>query len=277
MATSTRLQPMDLRDLLDETFDLYKIHFKLFFLITAVVYLPFQILWTPFEARFLNFSGTGSSSSEFNADVFILDILLAAASMVAAILPQTILGTFPDSAVTVAVSESFFGRTVTPKGAYGEVLRRLGAFLKTIVPLSMAAALGMVFVLIAPMLMMGYGMSLGLSGAGILLILAGFILMLFLTLPGFLALACWISLSIPVFIIEQRTGWETARRTTELMLYRPFKVIVAFFCIFLIQIVLIMIAEGAVDSLIGAAPSTAQMALKGALTGLAEESAPSVM
>jgi membrane-anchored glycerophosphoryl diester phosphodiesterase (GDPDase) len=112
-----RLRPLEIGDLLDETFRMYRRHFFLFAGISAIVSVPVAALW-----GYIYFSVFGSIASQAGTGqpLDISTTTLVGALVVAVI--GLLLVPFNYGAVTYAVCESAQGRSVTP----GSVLRGVG-------------------------------------------------------------------------------------------------------------------------------------------------------
>ena len=112
-----RLRPLEIGDLLDETFRMYRRHFFLFAGISAIVSVPVAALW-----GYIYFSVFGSIASQAGTGqpLDISTTTLVGALVVAVI--GLLLVPFNYGAVTYAVCESAQGRPVTP----GSVLRGVG-------------------------------------------------------------------------------------------------------------------------------------------------------
>jgi hypothetical protein len=122
-----RLRPLEIGDLLDETFRLYRRHFLLFAGISAILAIP-----SAASSGFNYFAVFGSlfqSASELDTTTYLESQL----AQIAALLINIGLLPFGFGAVIYAACESALGHAVTPGGVFGAVLRRyfplLGFFL----------------------------------------------------------------------------------------------------------------------------------------------------
>ena len=128
-----RLRPLEIGDLLDETFRMYRRHFPLFAGISVILAIPSAALYGLFLGWFTlalrQAPGQASSGSPFDLTglTVIVGILGGVLVVNVLILP------FSHAAVTYAVCESALGRPVTPGAILQGVLRRyfplLGYFL----------------------------------------------------------------------------------------------------------------------------------------------------
>ncbi len=121
-----RLRPLEVGDLLDETFRIYRRHFLLFAGISVVLSIPSAGLQGySFFALFNNFlqSANSSHGPDFNAMVPSL-VLLAIGYVI-----SLLLSPFSYGAVIYAACESALGRPVTVWDALRAVLRRYFAIL----------------------------------------------------------------------------------------------------------------------------------------------------
>lgn len=128
-----RLRPLEIGDLLDETFRMYRRHFLLFAGISVICAIPSAGLvglflgWASIVLQQSSSSTTVNGPFDLTTAAGILGIAAAALVMNVLILP------FSHAAVTFAACESALGRPVTPGGVFRGVLRRyfplLGYFL----------------------------------------------------------------------------------------------------------------------------------------------------
>ena len=128
-----RLRPLEIGDLLDETFRMYRRHFLLFAGISVICAIPSAGLvglflgWASIVLQQSSSSTTVNGPFDLTTAAGILGIAAAALVMNLLILP------FSHAAVTFAACESALGRPVTPGGVFRGVLRRyfplLGYFL----------------------------------------------------------------------------------------------------------------------------------------------------
>ncbi|HKW70765.1 MAG TPA: hypothetical protein VJP81_09305 [Candidatus Dormibacteraeota bacterium] len=128
-----RLRPLEIGDLLDETFRMYRRHFLLFAGISVICAIPSAGLvglflgWASIVLQQSSSSTTVNGPFDLTTAAGILGIAAAALVINVLILP------FSHAAVTFAACESALGRPVTPGGVFRGVLRRyfplLGYFL----------------------------------------------------------------------------------------------------------------------------------------------------
>jgi hypothetical protein len=113
-----RLRPLEIGDLLDETFRLYRRHFLLFAGISVILAIPTAALYGLAIGLLTASSGSlGSSPDVGPATAFL-------GGVAGALLVNIVLLPFANSAVIYAASESAVGRPVTPGGVFTGVLRR---------------------------------------------------------------------------------------------------------------------------------------------------------
>jgi hypothetical protein len=120
-----RLRPLEIGDLLDETFRIYRRHFLLFAGISVILAIPAAGLASYVIALFANFVqfANAGQSPDFNAFLPLLVIYAIGYLVLLVIAP------FTYGAVIYAACESAQGRPVTIWGALRGVLRRYFAIL----------------------------------------------------------------------------------------------------------------------------------------------------
>ncbi|HKW60728.1 MAG TPA: hypothetical protein VJR46_13330 [Candidatus Dormibacteraeota bacterium] len=112
-----RLRPLEIGDLLDETFRLYRRHFLLFAGISVILAIPSAALY----ALALGLLTAGAAETTIITNTTATALL---AGIGAALLINIIVLPFTSSAVTYAACESAVGRPVTPAGVFMGVGRR---------------------------------------------------------------------------------------------------------------------------------------------------------
>src|SRR5689334_6072241 len=113
-----RLRPLEIGDLLDETFRMYRRHFLLFAGISAILAIP--------SAASTGFNWFAALGSVFNTGVAPIDNATYIESQLAqlgALLLNLLLAPFTYGAVVYAACESALGRPVSPGGIFWAVLR----------------------------------------------------------------------------------------------------------------------------------------------------------
>ena len=120
--TPLRLRPLEIGDLLDETFRMYRRHFLLFAGLSVILSIPSAALSGFFSYALLSglVQQTGSQTPTLNFN-FLGTTLVAA---VVVLLVTIVLLPFFYGAVTLAACESALGRPVTALGVLSGVLRR---------------------------------------------------------------------------------------------------------------------------------------------------------
>jgi hypothetical protein len=113
-----RLRPLEIGDLLDETFRMYRRHFLLFAGISVILAIPSAALYGLGLAWFSIGLNTTSSASDLGPVTGFLGAIGAAALVNLLFLP------FSHSAIVYAACESAIGRPVTASGVFFGVLRR---------------------------------------------------------------------------------------------------------------------------------------------------------
>lgn len=143
MPVPLRMRPLEVGDLLDETFRMYRRHFLLFGGISVVLSIPSAALVGLVLGSFSSaLQQTNSETTDFS---FLTPLL---AGFAAGLVVQVLLFPFSMGAVMYAASESALGRPVTPGGILAGVGRRyiplLGYWLLFLVTFYVAAVLCLV-------------------------------------------------------------------------------------------------------------------------------------
>jgi len=113
-----RLRPLEIGDLLDETFRMYRRHFLLFAAISVILAIPSAALYGLALAWFSTGLQTNSDTSGVGPALGFLGAIGAAGLVSFVFLP------FSHGAIVYAASESAIGRPVTAGGVLMGVLRR---------------------------------------------------------------------------------------------------------------------------------------------------------
>jgi hypothetical protein len=254
------LRPMDFRDVLDDTFDLYKENFILFVTITAIVYLPFQLVLGTFR-----FPGAGSPATD---PAVVWGSLLSRS-------PGLILWIFAYyltvGALTTAVSERYLGRKITPREAYRSILGRFGAFVWTLFLNMILLGAGIMLLALAAALLIGGIAAFGGAVGIVIAVVFGLIF----AAAGFLY-AFSFSFVIPVFALEGKSGRTAIQRSAQLVFYRPLKIagsimLIGFITAFISGILMMPVAllTGALGGS-GAEPSRLAGLASGAFNGIVQ-------
>jgi hypothetical protein len=207
-SSSSYLRPMDLRDILDETFDLYKDNFALFFSITAVVFLPFQLLIGALGGSAFDFSHPDSTAA--------MGAVLTRSAM---LFPWLFVYYLTIGALTAAISARCLGETSSLRDAYRSIYERFFPFLLTLFQSMLIMGLG-IFVLV---------MAVGAVVAALLTMenVVAFILMaviIFVAIVAGLVYCFLFAFIVPVFVLEGKTGGAAIKRSRELILFNLRKV-----------------------------------------------------
>lgn len=118
-AVPLRLRPLEVGDLLDETFRIYRRHFLLFGGISVILSIPSAAL---FGLALGSFSSALQQTNGQTPDLSFVTPLLA--GLAAGLLVNLLILPFSMGAVMYAACESALGRPVTPGGILSGVLRR---------------------------------------------------------------------------------------------------------------------------------------------------------
>lgn len=116
--TALRLRPLDIGDLLDETFRMYRRHFLLFGGISVILAIPSAAVFGLAVASFTSVLQQTGTQSDFS----FLGPLLA--TFAAGLVVNLVILPFTMGAVMYAACESALGRPVTAGGVFMAVLRR---------------------------------------------------------------------------------------------------------------------------------------------------------
>lgn len=132
MAMRTRLRPMGVGDILDETFRLYRENFTLFVATCAAVEVPIQIISIIFGltvfAVSVNFSNDISSGLLANAGSDIASIIGGGLLLfIIIVVGYTLLA----AALSIVIAQRYLGRTITVGSAYSTAFGRVGALILT--------------------------------------------------------------------------------------------------------------------------------------------------
>jgi hypothetical protein len=137
-----RLRPLDIGDVLDETFKVYRRQFVALITVMGIVVIPTALITVP-PALLMGISGenlarrmqeTGGIATFITAFVaiFILAIVASLAHLVAA------------GAATLVASDAILGRPVSVANAYRQAIGRFGSFF--LVSLSVGIPVGLLFI-----------------------------------------------------------------------------------------------------------------------------------
>ena len=128
------LEPMEIGDIFDEAFSLYKKNFVTFFGIAAIVYIPIEIL-----AYVLQYSSfTGSGLSEMTLVLSLLTTLLLVLISV----------NVTNAALTKAIADRHTGKTASIGTAYGNIVKRAIPLFITVIMVAVMVAIGFVLLVI---------------------------------------------------------------------------------------------------------------------------------
>lgn len=122
------LRPMDIRDILDESIELWRENFGLFATIAVIVLLPVSLATSAIQGAALGAPG-GLSPAGL--------VPFALASVISLLFTWVV-----QAALTTAISDRYLGRSITPAEAYGRNLRRLAPLFATIFFSMIAAMVG---------------------------------------------------------------------------------------------------------------------------------------
>jgi hypothetical protein len=149
-----RLRPLEIGDVLDETFRMYRRHFLLFAGISVVLAVPSAAIFGVALGWFSTTLANVSAEPDLSSFGTLLGTLAAGAIVSLFILP------FTNGAIVYAASESAAGRPVTPGGIVTGIVRRyfglLGYWLLFAISLGLSIALCVVPVILWIWLFVGW-------------------------------------------------------------------------------------------------------------------------
>jgi hypothetical protein len=137
----SRLRPLDVGDLLDETFRLYRRHFWLLIGVGAVALLPTAaVSLAPASLSTLMITGAGNMTNA-GGSIDAGGALAFCGSALFAWLVSIVANFLLFAAMTPAVSEARLGRPITVHAAYARALRRLGPIVGLVIVYSLVIGL----------------------------------------------------------------------------------------------------------------------------------------
>lgn len=224
----SRLRPRTVLEILDQGFRLYRKHFLTFLAITAVVYVPVNLvvqllsIYVTGTSNDLQTTTENLSSSEIEAgalnEVFIALIIALVALVVVGVLGSLLLHV-SQGALTAAVSDSHMDQPVSFAGGYRAMLRRLGPLLgvmglQLLAGLAILTPIALLFVVAVASFAGSGGGDAG--AAGLLVLCFAFLLMI----PAFAAYLYvytrW-AVVIPAVMVEKLGPAQALRRSWGLI------------------------------------------------------------
>ena len=125
----SRLRPLDVGDLLDETFRLYRRHFWLLIGVDAVALLPAAVVSLAPASLLTLMTTRPGSMTNAGGSVDTAGVLAFCGSALFAWLVSIVANFLLFAAMMPAISEARLGRRITVRAAYARGLRRLGPLL----------------------------------------------------------------------------------------------------------------------------------------------------
>jgi hypothetical protein len=171
-------RPMGVGDILDTTFRLYRQRFLTFLLIAAIVYVPYALLMSVFQAVQMHQIQTAHQAG-LDPTVAIMGII---GGMLVVLLFTFILMPLCTAALVHNISGSYLGEELTAGQSYARATRRLPALLGT-------------------QILVG------------LTVMVGFFLLI---VPGII-FSLWFLVVVPVVMLEGKSGSTAMGRSRELM------------------------------------------------------------
>ena len=269
-----RLRPRDVAGILDQSFRLYRKHFLTFLSITAVVFVPVQlivqvlsVLLQGDQSAYTESVLSSSSSTSFDYSTmgeFYTTFFIATGVVIVIALVGTFIEQLAHGALTSAVAESYLEKPVGFASAWGEALKRIGPLLgavglQLLILLALASPIILLFVLgfgvfFSDLGNLESGTSSGAAGGALGLICGAYCLLI----PAFI-LGAYIfirlSLVAPAIMIENLGPRQALRRSWRLVegyWWRTFG---------------ILLIVGILSIIVGAGPAALITAIGIALTG----------
>jgi hypothetical protein len=221
----SRLRPRSVQEILDQAFRLYRRYFLTFLAITAVVFVPVnmvvQLLNVALQGNNATLQRSTLSNSSFSSSdtlnqelitILVLSVLVIGLSIIGGLLQYLSQG-----ALTSAVADSHLDRPVSFGGAYRAMLKRVGPLLGAI-GLQILIGIGIFLPAIAVFLLSiaslagdssGAGAGLAFICLGFLLMLVGFIFYAYITVR--------ITVIVPVIMVEHLGPVQALRRSWQLV------------------------------------------------------------
>jgi len=134
------LRPMEIGDIFDEAFTLYKKNFVTFFGIAAIVYIPFEIL---------SYMLILSSAQPVQGQVDPTILLVALGGVLILMLSLN----FTNAALTKAISDSHTGEQTSIGSAYGNILVRAFPLIITLLLVGLLVSIGYMLLIIPGILL----------------------------------------------------------------------------------------------------------------------------
>jgi hypothetical protein len=174
-------------------------------------------------------------------------------------------------ALTKGISERYLGRRITPRQAYDAITSRFGAFVVTLIlPFILFMVAVTVFSALAVGIIVGLSMINPILG-GVAAFFAFFAVLALIFVVAF-----GLSFVMPVFVIEQRSGWDAIRRSFNLFRFSPLKVVGTLILVFIIigivqsMIMVPLVALLGAGTQPGSALRPLFLSLEGAVSGIVQ-------
>lgn len=136
--TTANLRPMNVGDILDQSFTIYRQNFVTLIGIVAIIHVPLLVLeligGLLFSTQFTDIFGARGATPAFTT-AQTAAILIGVALFVVAAIATAIASIFQTGALAVVVSECFLGNSITVREAYARTLRRWTSLLAMILTL----------------------------------------------------------------------------------------------------------------------------------------------
>ncbi len=252
MDLRSRLRPMGVGDIIDETFRLYRENFTLFLATCAVLEVPAQIISILLMVNAgplprLNTSSGTISSDQLNNYLSRIGSYSAGTGIGSLIV--LLVSLFITAALAVVISNRYLNRPVTVGDAYRAAMNRLGSLIGAILWVAVRI-IGLVLLFIIAIFVL---VSVNLGPLSILLGLA--------LVPVIVYLAISWSLISPVIMLENVGGVAASKRSRELIRGYWWKA----FGLFLVTGILVAILSSIPNLVIGGLAGTGNILLSSVL------------
>jgi len=204
-----RLKPQEILELLDASFRLYRENFALFVGLTALIYVPGQILQmiisAPITLEFGELMAKWQASARSNPDMGVLKQMIGhgVTLFLVSALVGGILFPLSTGALTLAASRRYLGQPASLRECYGFIFRNFGRYVGTLLLSGLAAGLGFMFCVV----------------------------------PGII-LSVWFVFTSSVVVLEGLGGTEAMGRSRQLSRGNGWRVVGMFLLLILIAMIL---------------------------------------
>lgn len=256
----SRLRPRSVQEIIDQAFRLYRRHFLTFVAITAVVFVPVnmvvQLISVMLQGESVALQRNATSSDFGDSSDALNQYLITSIVLIIILVGLGIIGGLmqylSQGALTSAVAGTYLDKPVSFGGAYRNMLRHVGPLVGAIV-LQILIGIGIFLPIIALFLLSIGALAAGGDtgfGAGFGLLCAGFLLML---VAFFVYAYVFIRLQVivPALMVESLGPVEAVRRSWQLVQNYWWRTFALFMVLYLIELVISAGLAGLVTALAG--------------------------